>query len=92
MYMVTLKCSNSYFHLSRENNLSVRDRKLVQTLATFYHSKGKVVPVQPWSGPENSRKLNFPGFVTTAQNGGKFVSLTHRPPLPTRNVPGTHFC
>jgi hypothetical protein len=26
------------------------------------------------------------------QNGGKVVSLTHRPPLPPGNTPGTHFC
>ena len=30
--------------------------------------------------------------MTTAQDGGKVVSLTHRPPLPPENVPGTHFC
>ena len=35
-----------------------------------------------WSGPEGSRKLRFPDFMTTAQDGGKVVSLTHRPPLP----------
>jgi len=29
--------------------------------------------------------------MTTAQDGGKVVSLTHRPPLPPRNTPGTHF-
>jgi len=38
------------------------------------------------------RKLRFPDFVTTAQDGGKVVSLTHRPPLPSGNTPGTHFC
>jgi len=27
-----------------------------------------------------------------SQDGGKVVSLTHRPPLPSRNTPGTHFC
>ena len=32
--------------------------------------------------PERSRKLRFPHFMTTAQGGGKVVSLTHRPPLP----------
>jgi hypothetical protein len=37
-------------------------------------------------------KLGFPDFVTTAQDGGKIVSITHRPPLPTGNTPGTHFC
>jgi len=26
------------------------------------------------------------------QNGGKVVSLTHRPLLPPGNTPGTHFC
>ena len=54
--------------------------------------KGKAVPLQAWTGPEGSRKLRFPDFVTTAQDGGKFVSLTHRPPLPPGNTPGTHFC
>ena len=52
----------------------------------------KAVPLQAWSGPEGSRKLRFPDFMTTAQDGGKFVSLTHRPPLPPGNTPGTHFC
>jgi hypothetical protein len=42
----------------------------------------KAVSLQAWSGPEGSRKLKFPDFMTTAQDGGKFVSLTHRPPLP----------
>jgi hypothetical protein len=43
--------------------------------------KGKEVPLQAWRGPEGCRKLRFPDFVTTAQDGGKFVSLTHRPHL-----------
>ena len=54
--------------------------------------KGKAVPLHAWSGPEGSRKLRFPDFMTTAQDGGKVVSLTHRPPLPPGNAPGTHFC
>ena len=44
--------------------------------------KGKAVPLQAWSGPEGSRKLRFPDFMTTAQGGGRVVSLTHRPSLP----------
>ena len=52
----------------------------------------KAVPLQAWSGPEGSRKLRFPDFMTTAQDGGKVVRLTHRPPLPPGNTPGTHFC
>ena len=53
---------------------------------------GKAVPLQAWTGPEGSRKLRFPDFMTTAQEGGKVVSLTHRPHLPPGNPPGTHFC
>jgi len=54
--------------------------------------KGKAVPLQAWSVPEGSRNLRFPDFTTTAQDGGKIVSLKHRPPLPPGNVPGTHLC
>ena len=54
--------------------------------------KGKAVPLQAWSGPECSRKLRLSDFVTTAHDGGKVVSLTHRPPLSPGNIPGTHFC
>jgi hypothetical protein len=54
--------------------------------------KGKAVPLQDWSGPEGSRKLRFRDFMTTAQDDGKVVRLTHRPPLPPGNTPGTHFC
>ena len=53
--------------------------------------KGKSVPLQALSGPEGSRKLRFPDFMTTAQGGGKVVSLTHRPHLPPGNPPGTLF-
>ena len=43
--------------------------------------KGKAVPLQAWNDPEGSRKLRFPDFMTTVQDGGKVVSLTHRSPL-----------
>ena len=39
------------------------------------------IPLVAWSGPKGSRKLSFPDFMTT-QDGGKVVSLTHRPLLP----------
>jgi len=54
--------------------------------------KCKAVPLQAWSGPEGSRKLRVPDFMTTAQDGGKVVSLTHRPLLPAGNTTATHFC
>jgi len=42
----------------------------------------KSVPLQARSCPEGSRKLRFPDYVTMIQDGGKVVSLKHRPPLP----------
>ena len=53
---------------------------------------GRAIPLNAWSSPEGSRKLRFPDFMTTAQDGGKVVSLTQRPPLPQGNTRGTHFC
>ena len=38
--------------------------------------KGKAVRLRARSGPEGSRKLRFPDYMTTAQDGGKVVSLT----------------
>ena len=55
-------------------------------------SSRKSVPLQVWSGPDGSRKLRFPDFMTTTQDSGKDVSLTHRSLLPPGNTPGTHFC
>jgi hypothetical protein len=66
--------------------------RISSPLSTARIVKGKAVPLQAWNGPEGSTKLRFPDFLTTAQNGGKFVSLTHLPPLPPGNTPGTHFC
>jgi len=42
---------------------------VVQYISTLTH-KGKAVPLQAWSCPEGSRKLRFPDFMTTAQDGG----------------------
>ena len=71
-----------HFSVCFLNSLSVFGKK----------GKCKAVPLQASSGREGSRKLRFPDFMTTAQVGGKVVSLTHRPPLPAGNAPGTHFC
>ena len=46
--------------------------------------KGEDIPLKAWTGPEGSRRLRLPDFMTTAQDGGKVVSPTHRPPLPPR--------
>jgi len=54
--------------------------------------QSKAVLLQACSGPEGSRKLRFPEFMTMTQDGGKVVSLMHRPPLPPGNTPSIHFC
>ena len=56
------------------------------------HQISKAIPLQAWRGPECSRKLRFPDYMTTVQDDGKVVSPTHRLPLAPGNVPGTHFC
>jgi len=61
-----------------------------QTYVARYN--GTAVPLQACSGPEGSRKLRFPDYMTVAQDGGKIVSLMHRALLPPWNAPGTHFC
>ena len=61
------------------------------SLRGFYSKKGKgkAIPVQPWTGPEGARNLRLP---QSANEGGKVVSPTHRPPLPPPgNIPGTHY-
>jgi len=37
--------------------------------------KGKSGPLQAWTGPEGSRKLRFPDFMTTVHDGGRLSAL-----------------
>ena len=41
----------------------------------YIYGKVKGVPLQAWRGSEGSRKLRFPVFVTTAQDGGRLSAL-----------------
>jgi len=70
-----------------------------QSLYSLCHSgslklskKVKQSHYRPGEAQRVLRKLRLPDFLTTAQYGGKVVSLTHRPPLSPGNIPGTHFC
>ena len=57
----------TYFH--RISYLQVNNEKLVSL------KKGKAVPLQAWTCPEGFRKLRFPDFVTTAQDGVGLATL-----------------
>jgi hypothetical protein len=51
--------------------------------------KGKAVSLQVWSDPEGSRKLRFPDYMTTAQDGGKVkVKQSRYRPGVAQRVPG----
>jgi hypothetical protein len=69
---------------------------VISTLSVYLKTEGvikvKPVPLQAWSGPEGSRKLRFPDYMTMAQDGGTVVSLTHRLTLSSGNASGANFC
>ena len=51
------------------------------------------VTLQTKSSPVTGLEwVRFPDFMTTAQEGGKVVSLTQRPHLPPGYSPATNFC
>ena len=54
--------------------------------SSFLQGKIKGVLLQAWSGPEVSRKTTSPDFLTTAQDGGNFVSLTYRSLLSPQQI------
>jgi len=47
------------------------------------NGEGKAVHVQAWTGPEGSRRLRLPDFMTVLRIGRLY---------PPGNIPGTHFC
>jgi len=49
-------------------------KQLVVNIRIFI-PKDKSVPLEAWTGPEGSRKLRFPDFLTTAQDGGRLSAL-----------------
>jgi hypothetical protein len=73
--------------IMNETQLKLVNCTWIQSCTMNMYARGsqilckKTVPLQAWSGPEGSRKLRFPDYMTTVQDGGKVVSLTHRLPL-----------
>ena len=68
IYLFTYRVSVRHSHEigSRQNHVLSQNRFL---------KKGKSVPLQARSGPEGSKKLRFPDFVTMAQDGGRLSAL-----------------
>ena len=44
-------------------------------LLICFVQRGKAIPLQARRGPQGSRKLRFPNFVTTAQDGSRLSAL-----------------
>jgi len=40
-----------------------------------HQCKGKAAALQAWTGTEGSRKLRFPDFITTEQDGGRLSAI-----------------
>jgi len=77
----------------KRGQISFTSRRKFEITLALQSSSWIAVPIQAWSGPKGSRKLRFLDYMATAQDGGKVVSLTHRPPFPTpRKYSWYSFC
>jgi hypothetical protein len=66
--------------------------KKVLPFAVDGKGEDKAIPLQAWTGLEGSSRLSSQISRQSAHEGDKFVSPTHRPPLPPGKILGTHFC
>jgi len=94
LYLITVPyLAKSALHEVPQDGILIRYRKPLRSLGELAEEKPdqdcKISPILGSTCPEGSRKLRFPDYVTMAHDGGKVVSLTHRPLLPTGNTPGT---
>jgi len=87
---LNLRMFSSFFHVVISLQIVVQCVLRVEAEQFGKKKEGKPVPLQARGAQRVTGR--FPDYVTMAQDGGKFVSLTHRPPLPPGNTPGTHFC
>jgi hypothetical protein len=54
---------------------------------------GKAAPATSREGPQGRETSRLPHFLDNRlTDGGNVVSLTRRPPLTSRKIPGAHFC
>jgi len=80
--------TSSWFFLSTLNYFQLISRN---ANISDYTCKGKSITLQAWTGLQGSRKLRFPDYVTTAQDGGNVLSIMHRQPLPPRKYSWNSF-
>jgi hypothetical protein len=68
---------HTFSQLSVASALKMSDSQYLRHRNWLYleYKKGKTVPLQDWTGPEGSRKLRLPDFMTTAQDGGRLSDL-----------------
>jgi hypothetical protein len=59
----TIKCPLSLRDRDRSHN-GYENRLMVECMLKNYTVKGKAIPLQSWTGPEDSRRLRFPDFKT----------------------------
>jgi len=76
----------------KENLDAVANLTYRECAFLYVKCKGKSVPLEAWSGSEGSRRLRFPDFVPTAQDGGRLLPLRTDRLYPPANIPGAHFC
>ena len=91
MNVIVFSASDT-FNVSQLSCTGSKESMIFRISDCILSIKRLISPVRAWSGPEGSNKLRFPDYMTTAQDGGKVVSLKYRPLLPPGNTPGTHFC
>ena len=84
--------TNTTFTASTTARLLLLQITLLGIRAVLDFCKKVNSPITGPRCPEGSRKLRFPDYVTMTHDGGKVVSLMHRPLLPPGNTPGTHLC
>ena len=76
MYVIRLAVRRSEFCIRQVcKNDAVCVENLITRQACKCKKKGKAAPLQARRGPDGSRKLKFPDFVTTAQDVGRVSAL-----------------
>jgi hypothetical protein len=87
---VKLKCVSSWLCLLR-----YYDARSAKHQYTTYIRTGAMAQLVEIAGSipdEGSRRFRLSDFKKSANENGKVVSPTHRPPLLPVNITGTHFC